>query len=79
VKKTDEKIKGLSKLDTDSLNRIDLLNRAVDTFSKSLSEDDFHQAVKLQKELKSQSLAQGETRLMVHTTDVFEAGFTKFP
>lgn len=78
-KKTDDKIKGLSKLDADSLSRIDSLNLAVDTFSKSLSEEDFHAAIKLQKELKSQSLAQGEARLMVHTTDIFEAGFIKFP
>lgn len=79
LKKTDEKIKGLSKLDNESLQRIDSLNRAVDTFSRTLNEDDFHQAISIQKELRSQSLAQGETRLMVHTTDIFEGGFTKFP
>lgn len=78
-KKVDEKIKGLSKLDDDSLMKIDQLNKAVDTFSRSLNEDDFHKAIAIQKELKAQNLAQGEARLMIHTTDVFESGFTKFP
>lgn len=78
-KQLDDKIKGLSKLNLDSFNRINELNKAVDTFSQTLSKDDFHKAIKLQKDLKKKSLAQTDAKLMVHTTDIFEAGFKQFP
>lgn len=71
----DEKIKALYVLSEDKLNQIKSLNQAVDTFSKTLSEDDWKKANKLQKELKQKSLLQESSKMQVRTTEVFEAGF----
>lgn len=78
-KDIDEKIKALYVLSEDKLSQIKALNQAVDTFSKTLSEDDWKKANKLQKELKQKSLVQESSKMQVHTTEVFEAGFQKFP
>lgn len=78
-KKMEDSLKELPKLDNGSLNKFDALNKAIDTFSKTLLEDDFHKAIKLHKEMRQNSLAQGETKLNFHTTEVFEAGFKQFP
>jgi len=51
----------------------------MDHFSVSLSEADFHRALALQREVRGQNLAQGAVKLLIHTSDMFGSGFTKFP
>ena len=48
-------------------------------FSKTLDRTHLDKALDLQEDLKKQKVAAADQKLLVTTTDIFLAGFKKFP
>lgn len=72
------KMAAVAQLSQVNIEKINQMNKDMYSFSKKLNLNDYHQALKIQKELRDLNIAQGDTSLAIRTQQLFADGFKKF-